>query len=248
MKIFQICLWQTNAKLIEGKKVCFLFDPTFYPYELAQIKGALPDKPLNVIYTHADWDHIAGFSEFSDGHTIGHHKIKERKDPMEKVRAFDLQWYVARNKELGELRINEEITEETVQSILDDTLLFLPIPGHTDDMMATFFLERKLVVAGDILSDLVFPFIFYSGAKYIESSEKMKEKVIELGIHRLVPGHRRVIVDSQVEILQRIEGDLEYLQGLMSGRGDALYRGKPIPEHLIARHEANVEFVEKELN
>lgn len=248
MKIFQSCLWQTNATLIEGKAECFLFDPTFYPHELAQIKRALPDKPLNVIYTHADWDHIAGFSEFSHGHTIGHHKIKERKDPMEKVRAFDLQWYVARDKALGELRIDEEITEETVQSFPEDTLIFLPIPGHTDDMMATFFLERKLVVAGDVLSDLEFPFIFYSGRKYIESLEKMKEKIIEHGIHTLVPGHGSAIVDSQAEILRRIEDDLEYLQGIMAGRKDALYRGQPIPPHLIARHEGNIDFIQKELN
>lgn len=218
MKIFQSCLWQTNATLIEGEEACFLFDPTFYPHELAQIKRALPDKPLNVIYTHVDWDHIAGFSEFSYGHTIGHHKIKERHDPMAKVRAFDLQWYVARDKALGELRIDEEIMEETTQSFAEDTLLFLPIPGHTEDMMATFFLERKLVVAGDVLSDLEFPFVFYSGGKYIESLEKMKEKIIEHGIHTLVPGHGRAIVDSQVEVLQRIEEDLEYLQGLLAGR------------------------------
>lgn len=247
MKIFQSCLWQTNATLIEGEEECFLFDPTFYPHELAQIKRALPDKPLNVIYTHADWDHIAGFSEFSYGHTIGHHKIRERHDPMAKVRAFDLQWYVARDKALGELRIDEEIMEERVQSFSKDALLFLPIPGHTDDMMATFFLEGKLVVAGDVLSDLEFPFIFYSGGKYIESLEKMKEKIIEHGIHTLVPGHGRAIVDSQAEILQRIGEDLEYLQGLLAGRTDALYRGQPIPEHLIARHEGNIEFVEKEL-
>lgn len=248
MKIFQSCLWQTNSTLIEGQEECFLFDPGFYPLELAQIKESLPDKQLFVVYTHADWDHIAGFSEFSNGHTIGHHKIGERKDPMEKVRAFDLQWYVARHKELGDLRIDEEIVEETVQSFSDDTLLFLPIPGHTEDMMATFFLERKLVVAGDILSDLEFPFIFYSSREYIESLQGMKEKIIEHGIHTLVPGHGKPIFDSQKEILQRIDDDLEYLHQLAAGNKDARYRQKPIPPHLIPRHEGNIDFIEKELD
>lgn len=95
MIVFQSCLWQTNSTLIEGREEYFLFDPTYHPCELAQIKRALPDKPLNLIYTHADWDHIVGFSEFSYGHTLGHHKISEQKDQLEKARSFDLQWYVA---------------------------------------------------------------------------------------------------------------------------------------------------------
>lgn len=248
MIIFQSCLWQTNSTLIEGKEECFLFDPTYYPHELAQIKESLPDKQLHLIYTHADWDHVAGFSEFSYGYTLGHHKIKERKDPMEKVRSFDLQWYVARDKELENLRIDEEIVEETVISTSDDSLYFLPIPGHTDDMMATFFLERKLVVAGDVLSDLEFPFIFYSSQKYMESLQKMKEKIIEHDIHTLIPGHGRPILDSQREILQRIEDDLDYLHQLTTGNKLARYRRQPIPPHLIERHEANIKFVEAELN
>jgi hydroxyacylglutathione hydrolase len=245
--IFQSSLWQTNSTLIESKEECFLFDPTYFPHEIAQIKKSLPDKKLTVIYTHADWDHIAGFSEFSYGHTIGHHKIRERQDPLEKVRSFDLQWYVTREKEIGKLRIDEEIVEETTKSTSDDTLYFLPIPGHTDDMMATFFLERKLVVAGDVLSNLEFPFIFYSSQKYIESLERMKEKIIEHNIHTLIPGHGDAIFESQPEILKRIEDDLDYLHQITSGDKKARYRQQPIPPHLIPRHEANIDFIEAEI-
>lgn len=246
MKIFQSCLWQTNSTLIEGKEECFLFDPTYYPHELEHIKGALPDKPLNLIYTHADWDHIAGFSEFSYGHTIGHQQVKEQSGQLEKARSFDLEWYVARNKELQFPRIDEEIDRETTKVVSDDTLHFLPIPGHTSDMMATFFLERKVVVAGDVLSNLEFPFIFYSSQKYLESLEKMKEKVLEFGIHTLVPGHGLPVLDSHREILRRIEDDLEYFHQLRSGNQLARYRGEPIPIHLISRHEGNIKFVEME--
>ncbi|WKA50196.1 MBL fold metallo-hydrolase [Planococcus liqunii] len=248
MKIFQSCLWQTNTTLIEGKEECFLFDPTYYPHELEHIKGALPDKPLNLIYTHADWDHIAGFSAFSYGHTIGHQQVKEQNDQLEKARSFDLEWYVARNKELNFPRIDEEIVGETTKVVSDDTLYFLPIPGHTSDMMATFFVERKVVVAGDILSDLEFPFIFHSSRKYVKSLQKMKEKIMEHAIHTLIPGHGRPILNSQPEILQRIEDDLAYLHQIMSGNQFATYRQQPIPPHLIPRHEGNIEFVEAELN
>lgn len=135
---------------------------------------------------------------------------------------------------------------ETTKVASDDTLYFLPISGHTADMMATFFVERKVVVAGDVLSDLEFPFIFYSSQKYLESLEKMKEKVLEYGIHILVPGHGRPVLNSQKEILGRIEDDLDYLQQLRSGNQLARYRGEPIPAHLISRHEGNIEFVETE--
>lgn len=246
MKIFQSCLWQMNSTLIEGEEECFLFDPTYYPHELEHIKGALPDKPLNLIYTHADWDHIAGFSAFSYGHTIGHQQVKEQSGQLEKARSFDLEWYVARHKKLEFPRIDEEIVGETTKVFSDDALYFLPIPGHTADMMATFFVERKVVVAGDVLSDLEFPFIFYSSQKYLESLEKMKEKVLEYGIHTLIPGHGRPVLDSQREILRRIEDDLGYLHQLRSGNQLAHYRGEPIPSHLISRHEGNIKFVEME--
>jgi hydroxyacylglutathione hydrolase len=246
MKIFQSCLWQTNSTLIEGRDECFLFDPTYYPRELAEIQRALPDKPLNLIYTHADWDHIPGFSEFSYGRTLGHYKIKEQKGQLEKAKSFDREWYVARSKELEFPRIDEEIAGETTKATSDDSLYFLPIPGHTSDMMATFFLDRKVVVAGDVLSDLEFPFVFHSSPKYIESLQHMKENVIEHGIHTLIPGHGRPVFNSQPEILGRIEDDLEYLHQLAKGNQQASYRGQPIPSHLMARHEGNVKFVETE--
>jgi hydroxyacylglutathione hydrolase len=246
MNIFQSCLWQTNSTLIEGKEECFLFDPTYYPQELKQIKEALPDKSLYLIYTHADWDHIAGFSEFSYGYTLGHYKVKERREQIEKARFFDLQWYVARNKGLEYPRIDQEIEDETIKLTSDDSLYFLPIPGHTPDMMATFFLERKLVVAGDVLSDQEFPFVFYSSKKYIQSLLMLKRKIMEHDIHTLIPGHGSPIFNSQQEIIERIEIDLDYLNQLKSDNKIGYYRQQPIPSHLMARHEANIKFVETE--
>ena len=246
MKIFQSSLWQTNSTLIEGAKECFLFDPAYYPQELEKIKKALPDKPLNLIYTHADWDHIAGFSDFSYGYTIGHYKIGERKEQIEKAHSFDLQWYVERDNELEHPRIDQAISEETIKLTSDDSLYFLPIPGHTSDMVATFFLNRKLVVAGDVLSNLKFPFVFHSSQKYIESLVMMKKKIKEYNIHTLIPGHGRPIVNSQLEIIKRIENDLDYLHQLKSGNKLGSYCQNPIPAHLYARHEANINFVAKE--
>jgi hypothetical protein len=74
----------------------------------------------------------------------------------------------------------------------------------------------------------------------------MKEKIIEHGIHTLIPGHGKPIFDSQPEIIQRIDDDLEYLHQLAAGNEAALYRKEPIPPHQIPRHEANINFVETE--
>ncbi|MFD4820751.1 MBL fold metallo-hydrolase [Peribacillus butanolivorans] len=244
MKIFQSCIWQINSTLVEGSEDCFLFDPAYFPHEIEQIKKSLPDKRLNLVFTHGDWDHIAGFSEFSHGSTIGHYKITERKEQFKKAQDFDLKWYVERNKALEYPRIDRKIDDETIIATSDDSLLFLPIPGHAPDMMATFFLDRKLVIAGDVLSDKEFPFVLYSCNEYILSLEKMKRKIKEYDIHSLIPGHGKPIFNSQLEIIERIETDLDYLYQLKSGNITGYYRQQPIPSHLKAYHEANIKLYE----
>lgn len=86
--------------------------------------------------------------------------------PEEKeVRNFG---YIVRSHPLSFPRIDEEIREETLKKLGEDTVSFL--------LSADF-------IAGGVLSDQEFPFVSYSFLEYIQSLELIKEKVLEHGIH-----------------------------------------------------------------
>lgn len=246
MKVFQSNLWQINSTLVEGEAASFLFDPAYFPQEIDQIRRAIQGQKLYLVFTHADWDHIVGYPEFADSTIVGHSKMKERQEQIEKAREFDLGWYVDRKEELAFPSLDVEITGETVREMGGESVCFLPVPGHTEDMMATFFPEKGWLVAGDILSDKEFPFVEFSVEKYIHSLETVRRKVAEYEIHTLVPGHGTPILQQQEKVFERIEEDLRYLHQLAAGKNQAFYAGKPIPHYLQAAHETNVELAKKE--
>ncbi|WP_429844034.1 MBL fold metallo-hydrolase [Brevibacillus sp. FIR094] len=263
-KLFTSCLWQTTSAVVSTEQRLYLFDPAYFPHEIETIADYVQSerngRELILVLTHGDWDHVVGVGKFPDATVIAQKEILtagriEKK--LNKAKRFDGSYYVVRSYEVG---------MPTFAKLVEDAqdwqeVSFLPVPGHTPDQMATLFREQKLLVVGDMLSNLEFPFIDDSSA-YLDSLEKIERLVLQGEVDEVIPGHG-VPAKGREEILHRIERDRQYLldaravvfEGIANNVGEDVlreqfsqltYDGVSIDEHLLASHDENRDQLYKE--
>ncbi|MGO0063129.1 MBL fold metallo-hydrolase [Brevibacillus fluminis] len=258
--VFTSCLWQTTSTVVETPERLFVFDPAYFPHELEAIAAFVSSirkgRPIILVLTHGDWDHIAGFSAFADATVVAQKQILAEgrlQDQLGKVLSFDERYYVDR-KQAGLLpRIDRAIDGDELVDLWG--VRFLPVPGHTKDMMATLFVEQKLLVMGDMLSDREFPFINDSIA-YTDSLAKIGRLAVAGDIQLLVPGHGAPA--GADEIVERIRCDQAYIEEgrriVREGRQNGwdkeetkakflgmTYREQPIAKGIADMHAGNFE-------
>src|SRR5690606_28513796 len=102
-----------------------------------------------------------------------------------------------------------------------------------------------LMIAGDYLSDVEFPFIEDSSEEYLRTLDKAERMIEKHSVQLLVPGHGRATEDRG-EMWRRLEASRQYIVGLRSAvqAGDedriaALIEGCPFPRNQRQAHEAN---------
>ncbi|NRS16330.1 MBL fold metallo-hydrolase [Brevibacillus sp. HB1.4B] len=263
-KLFTSCLWQTTSAVVSTEQRLYLFDPAYFPHEIEAIADYVQSerngRELILVLTHGDWDHVVGVGKFPDATVIAQKEILtagriEKK--LNKAKRFDGSYYVVRSYEVG---------MPTFAKLVEDAqdwqeVFFLPVPGHTPDQMATLFREQKLLVVGDMLSNLEFPFIDDSSA-YLESLEKIEQLVLQGEVEEVIPGHG-VPAKGREEILHRIERDRQYLLDARAVVFEAIannveedvlreqfsqltYDGVSIDEHLCSSHDQNRDQLYKE--
>ncbi|MFF2529233.1 MBL fold metallo-hydrolase [Brevibacillus sp. NPDC058079] len=256
-KLFTSCLWQTTSAVVSTEQRLYLFDPAYFPHEIEAIADYVQSvrngRELVLVLTHGDWDHVVGVGKFPDATVIAQKGILtdgriEKK--LNKAKRFDGSYYVVRSYEVGMPKFTKFVEEAQEWQ----EVFFLPVPGHTHDQMATLFREQKLLVVGDMLSNLEFPFIDDSSA-YLESLEKIERLVLQGDVEEVIPGHG-VPAKGREEILHRIERDRQYLldtravvfEGIANNvEEDVLkeqfsqltYDGVSIDEHLLSSHDQN---------
>ncbi|QHZ55710.1 MBL fold metallo-hydrolase [Brevibacillus sp. NSP2.1] len=256
-KLFTSCLWQTTSAVVSTDDRLYLFDPAYFPHEIEAIadyvQSVRDGRELVLVLTHGDWDHIAGYPRFPDARLIGHKQIASPErlaKQLRKTNRFDGSYYVHRPYELVP-PLFDKLVEQTEAW---EEVKFLPVPGHKQDQLATLFCAQKLLVAGDMLSNLEFPFIADS-SDYAASLAAIQKLVEDGEIAEVVPGHG-VPAKGREEIMHRIRRDQQYLhdtrtlifEGVAAGLdeqtltecfGQICYDGQPINEHLRDAHEQN---------
>ncbi|MEK3744818.1 MBL fold metallo-hydrolase [Brevibacillus sp. FSL K6-0770] len=256
-KLFTSCLWQTTSAVVSTPDRLYLFDPAYFPHEIEAIaeyvQSARNGRELVLVLTHGDWDHIVGYPRFADAKLIGYKKITDPErlaKKLQKARKFDGSYYVNRPYELNPPAFDKLI--EQVEAW--EEVRFIPVPGHTVDQLATLFCEQKLLVVGDMLSNLEFPFVDDSSA-YLSSLQAIEKLVVDGEVEELIPGHG-VPAKGRESILRRIRRDQEYLlaarklifEGVAAGMGEEAlaesfrqisYDGAPIGQYLQDSHEQN---------
>jgi len=191
--------------LIEGTHRAMLVDTGFGGGDLAAFVRTLTDKPVFVVNTHADGDHIGANHQFAQVymHAAEMHRYYEKGAPA----SAPLSLYEAYDIELGTSRWEIHL-----------------IPGHTPGSIALFDRSRGILIGGDSIQ---FGPIYMFGAgrclpALIQSLIELRNK--NLPITRILPSHNSMDLPDNI-LTQVIEG----AQALLDGKLAPSEPARPLP-------------------
>lgn len=259
LSVFESVLFKTTSSVIETEDLVVVVDPTWLPFEIAEIKDHVErireGKELYLLFTHGDFDHIIGYGAFPDAKVIGSAGLRDHRNKQQKlayIHQFDDEYYVDRGYDIT-FPVPDVVIEHDGQQLqVGKTILtFYLAPGHTNDGL--FVIMNNTWIAGDYLSDFELPFIDHSCKHYVQTLEKAAMIIENHQELILVPGHGKA-TNERDEIKRRHHMAQSYIQRLVqavqSEDGEALDvlgEEMPYPSSFTKEcHEKNIEITKSE--
>ena len=222
---FEAFLWETTSLLVVGEGESLLVDPAITADEVAAISRRADElgAPVRrVLITHGDWDHVCGIGAFPDA------TVAMGEETAAKVGSGAAETSVQRAaKELGVVtsgspRVDHAFERGKALALGPFVVETFPLVGHTPDGTGFGLRELGLLVVGDHLSAVEFPFAT-SPAAYRSTLAGLIDLLRADPPETVIPGHGPPL--SAEEALAVAEADLGYLRSLHRAVVDALSRG-----------------------
>lgn len=209
--VFQSMLYQTNSTLIITDDLVLIVDPTWLPAEVDAIRQEVDrfrgERPLYLLFTHPDYDHILGYQAFPDAQTIGHIGMQEldeaiKQATVDQIIQFDQKYYIQRRHDIIFPHLDHTIDHDGQTLEIGNTrLMFYLASGHTSCDLFCVVEPLDLLIAGDYLSDIEFPYIYHSSYEYEKTLQKVDTIFVRHSLELLIPGHGNVT--SQLNEMKR---------------------------------------------
>ncbi|KAE8765847.1 MBL fold metallo-hydrolase [Georgenia thermotolerans] len=218
---------RSNSVVVQGRAGVLLIDPGITSHEMAALANDLRglDQPVVAGFsTHPDWDHVLWHANFGDAPRYGTARC-----------AASIQELLS--QEDWQVRIAEGLPPEFADDIPMDLLgLITGLPAgatqihwdgpavriiehqaHAPGHAALLIEESGVLVAGDMLSDILMPFLDLDATDPIGdylATLRLFETVAD-DVAAVIPGHGAVGRADQVRA--RIDQDRAYVQALRGG-------------------------------
>ena len=218
---------QSNAVVVQGRAGVLLIDPGVTGGDMACLEHDLHALGRPVVAgfsTHPHWDHLLWQAEFGAAPRYGTARCAasvrdQMSDPEWKTReAEELPPEIADDVPLDLLGIITGLPAEAVRIPWDGPhVRIFEHQAHAPGHAALLIEERGVLVAGDMLSDVLIPMLDLNAADPIEdylAALRLLESVAG-HVDVLVPGHGSIGGADQVHT--RIDQDRAYVHALRDG-------------------------------
>jgi len=221
---------QSNAVVVQGKAGALLIDPGITSDEMAALANDLHELGQPVVAgfsTHPHWDHLLWHPKFGEAPRYGTARcasdIKDLlsqadwKAQVSEVLPPDIGDQIPLDYLFGQITGLPAKTEQIPWD--GPEVRIIEHQGHAAGHAALFIKERGVLVAGDLLSDVLIPFLDLEAVDPIEdylTALRLLEGVAA-DVKVFIPGHGSVGDADQVRA--RIEQDRAYVQALRDGGG-----------------------------
>lgn len=148
---------EVRAALLLGTERTAVLDTMTRPEDMAQFVelATAHGKPVTVVNSHADWDHVWGNAAFPGAKVVGHRLCRER------LRGVEARERLARERErdpetyANVTLVPPDTTFEaaTTLPLGGMTLVLHHMPGHTADCLVGYVPDRRLLLAGDCVEN-----------------------------------------------------------------------------------------------
>jgi glyoxylase-like metal-dependent hydrolase (beta-lactamase superfamily II) len=226
--VHQSELLQNNTVVVQGRAGILLVDPGITGEEMGCLANDLRELGQPVVAgfsTHPDWDHVLWHADLGEAPRYGTARcavaMRElRADPNWQARVAEaLPPEIAEEIPLDLFGLITGLPAGTGQLPWDGpSVRIIEHPAHSVGHAALLIEERGVLVAGDMLSDVLIPFLDLDAADPIEdylTGLRLLEGAAG-DVEVLVPGHGSPGTADQVRA--RIEQDRAYVQTLRDGR------------------------------
>jgi len=218
---------QSNSVVVQGRAGVLLIDPGITRNEMVDLANDLRELGQPVVAgfsTHPDWDHVLWHASFGVVPRYG--TARNAGSMRELLSSPDWQ-----------ARVAEVLPPEYAEEIPMDLLGFITglpaeatqIPwdgpevrviehqAHATGHAALLIKERGVLIAGDMLSDILMPFLDLEAANpiedYLDALHKLEGVADTVTV--VIPGHGSV--GGAQQLRARIEQDRAYVQVLRDG-------------------------------
>src|SRR3954451_4973600 len=227
----------SNSTVVRGEDGLILVDPGIHGAELDQLADDIDGLGLPVVAgfsTHLHWDHLLWHARFGD--------VPRYAMPASAAVAPGV-------RERGQAMAAESATDVPLDLIALVTPLPAdggPVPGevvaheaHAVGHAALLLADRGVLLAGDMLSDLLIPLLDPRRPGQVAAFETALDLLSGAAerVDVLVPGHGSVATGP--EIAARITADRAYIDAL--GRGEDPVDARLEQEWLAGPHQTNLE-------
>jgi glyoxylase-like metal-dependent hydrolase (beta-lactamase superfamily II) len=227
--IHQSELLQNNAVVVQGRAGVLVIDPGIQGSEMACLANDLRELGQPVVAgfsTHPDWDHVLWHAELGEAPRYGTARcaaamrdLLSHADWKARV-AEGLPPEIAEEIPLDLFGLITGLPAETAQIPWDGPeVRIIEHPAHAQGHAALLSEGRGVLVAGDMLSDVLIPML----DDLNNTNDPIKDYLVGLrllegvadDVDVLIPGHGSVCGADQVRA--RIELDRAYVQALRDG-------------------------------
>jgi glyoxylase-like metal-dependent hydrolase (beta-lactamase superfamily II) len=225
--IHQSEFMQSNAVVVQGRSGVLLIDPGIQGDEMACLVNDLRELGQSVVAgfsTHPHWDHLLWHARLGEApryatdrcaaivrDLLSNPDWKARVAPM-------LPPDIAEDIPMDLLGLITELPAGTVQIPWDGPKVrLIEHQAHAMGHVALFIEERGVLVAGDMVSDILIPLLNFKAADPIEDylvGLRLLESVADR-VDVFIPGHGSIGGADQLRA--RIEQDRAYVQALRDG-------------------------------
>jgi len=259
--VFESVLFKTTTSLLIGSDALILVDPNWLPSEIEFISTYINDtkgnKKLYLYFTHSDYDHIIGYGAFKAYETIASHNFvsnSKKQDILSQINAFDDSYYITRPYAIEYPDIKHVISEDGQTLMLgNQKFIFWLAVGHNPDGLLLLDPTHNVLVVGDYMSNVEFPYIYASIKEYKSTLMKIENIVSKFNVKYLISGHGDH-TSSNVEIEKRLSDSRSYIEQLEVSVSnnvpfdfDNLMKNYNFPIVMKQFHEGNIKLAKKEL-
>jgi glyoxylase-like metal-dependent hydrolase (beta-lactamase superfamily II) len=252
---------QSNAVVVQGKGGVLLIDPGITSAELATLAKDIQELSQDVVAgysTHPHWDHLLWHANFGDapryGTTRGATEIQnflsnaDWKTQVAPMLPADIADQIPMDDLFGKIT---GLPAGTVQLPWEGPKVrIIEHQGHAAGSAALLIEEHGVLVAGDMFSDILIPFLELDAedpiTDYLSALDLLESLADSIKI--FIPGHGSV--GDSGDLRSRIKQDREYVQALRDGGGsdDPRLTTGPQKELLASVHEWQVKQIAKKVS
>jgi glyoxylase-like metal-dependent hydrolase (beta-lactamase superfamily II) len=227
----------TNSIVVRGEDGLLLVDPGIHGSELDELADDVQRLGLPVVAgfsTHPHWDHLLWHARFGDvpryATAAGANAASQARERAQEVAAESASG----------------IPLELIALVTPLPAHGGPVPGeiieheaHAVGHAAVLLADRGVLLAGDMLSDVLIPLLDASRADQVGAYGSALDRLDAAATHVdvLVPGHGAVAEGP--EVAARLAADRGYIDALR--RGEDPIDARLDAEWLSGPHESNVE-------